>query len=120
MGSVTLRPLYSKVRISGIDQTVRFIGSKIGLNVMGFPSPQSVMLGGGGGVSAVGIATRSGPEVSRFEQRLGKDFPQLSRPAARPSQSPVKMGTGCLSGRYSCRGVALTNHPQHPAPKLKK
>jgi hypothetical protein len=37
-------PLYSKVTLSGMDLRVKIMGSKIGLNVMGFSSPQPVIL----------------------------------------------------------------------------
>jgi len=67
---------------------------------------------------AVGIATRywlNGPVI---ECRWGRDFPHPSRPALRPTQSPIQWLPGISRGQ-SGRGVTLTTHP-HLAPRLKK
>jgi hypothetical protein len=44
----------------------------------------------GGRDSVVGIETCYGLEGPGFKHRLGRDFPHLSRPAVRPTHSPVK------------------------------
>ena len=42
---------------------------------------------------------------------VGRDFPHQSRPALRPTQPPVQLGTGSFPGVRCCRGVTLTPHP---------
>jgi hypothetical protein len=58
----------------------------------------------------VGIATRYGLDGPGIESRWRRHFPHLSRPALRPTQSPIQWVPG-LSRRYSGRGVAMTTHP---------
>jgi len=62
--------------------------------------------------SSVGIATGYGLNGAGIQSRLGRDFPNLSRPAMGPTQSHVRtMGTGYVPGVNSGRGVTLTHHP---------
>ena len=49
--------------------------------------------------SVVGIVTGYGLEVPRIESRWGRDFPQLSRPALGPNQSPVQWVPGPSRGK---------------------
>jgi len=64
------------------------------------------------------LATRYGLNGPRIESQWGRDFPHLSRPALRPTQSPIQWVPG-LSQGLSDWGVALNSHP-HLAPRLKK
>ena len=61
--------------------------------------------------SSVGIATAYGLDGPGIESRWGRDFPQLSRPALRPTQPPVQWVPGLSRGVRCCRGVTLTLHP---------
>jgi hypothetical protein len=60
--------------------------------------------------SSVSIATVYGLDVPGIQSRYGRDFPQLSRPALGPTQSPVQWVL-CLSRGKEHRGVTLTPHP---------
>ena len=59
---------------------------------------------------SVGIATHYGLEGPGIEPRWGRDFPRLSRPAPRPTQTPVQWVPGLSRGKGG-RGVVLTTHP---------
>jgi hypothetical protein len=59
---------------------------------------------------SVGVATCYGLNGPGIELRRGRYFPHPSRPAPRPSQSPVQWVPG-LFRVQSCRSVGLTNHP---------
>jgi hypothetical protein len=48
--------------------------------------------------SAVGIATRYGLDCPRIESRLGRDFPNPSRPALGPIQPPIQWLPGLSRG----------------------
>ena len=48
--------------------------------------------------SSVGIATAYGLDGPGIEPRWGRDFPHLSRPALRPTQSPVQRVPGLYRG----------------------
>jgi hypothetical protein len=65
--------------------------------------------------SVVGIVTRYGLEGPGIESWWGRDFPHLSRRAARPTQPPVKLVPGLSRGQGG-RGVVLTTHP-HLVPR---
>ena len=64
-----------------------------------------------GPVSAVGIATGYGLEGPGIESRWGRDYPHLSRPTLRPTQSPVQWLPRVSPGVKSGRGVTLTLNP---------
>jgi hypothetical protein len=49
--------------------------------------------------SSVGIATGYGLDGPGSESRWGRDFPHLSRPALRSTQSPVQWVLGLPRGR---------------------
>ena len=51
-------------------------------------------------------AGRSGDRIP-----VGRDFPHLSRPALRATQSPVQWVPGFFPGVRYCRGVTLTPYP---------
>ena len=64
--------------------------------------------GGVGRDSSVGTATRYGLDGPGIESRLRRDFPHLSRPTHRPTQTPV---VGSFLGiKRPCHGVDHT-HP---------
>ena len=67
--------------------------------------------------SSVGIVTHYGLGGPGIEFRCGRVFPHQSRPALRPTQTPIEWLLGVSRG-LSGRGVALTTQP-HPAPRLK-
>ena len=48
--------------------------------------------------SAVSIATRCGVDGPRIESRWRRHFPHLSRPALRPTQSPIQWVPGLSRG----------------------
>jgi len=48
--------------------------------------------------SVVGIATGYGLDGPGIESRCGRDFPHLSRPALRPTQSPIQWVPGLSRG----------------------
>ena len=48
--------------------------------------------------SSVGIATAYGLNGPRIESLWGRDIPHLSRPALRPTQSPVQWVPGLFWG----------------------
>jgi len=56
-------------------------------------------------------ATDYGLDGLGIESPWGRDFPHLPRPALRPIQPPVTMGTGSFLGVNSGRSVTLTPHP---------
>jgi hypothetical protein len=65
--------------------------------------------------SVVGIANRYGLEGPGIEFRWGRDFPHLSRPAPRPTQSPVQWAPGLYRGQGGWI-VVLTTYP-HLVPR---
>jgi len=68
--------------------------------------------------SSVGIATRYGLDGPGIESRLGRDFPQPSRPVLEAHPASYTKGTGSFPGlKRPGRGV---NHLTHLPPRLKK
>ena len=62
-------------------------------------------------VSVVGIATDYGLDGPAIESRWRRDFPHMSRPAQRPTQTPIQWVPGLSRGVKSGQGVTLTPHP---------
>jgi hypothetical protein len=68
--------------------------------------------------NSVGIATCYGLDGPGIEYRWGRGFPLPSRPAMRPTHSPVQWVPGLSRGQNRPgRGI---DNPPHLAPRLKK